>query len=166
MLTHERLLEVLDYNPKTGVFRWKMRASPRASAGGIAGCINAKGYRIIRIDKCNYREHRLAWFYMNGEWPPKWIDHVNRNRADNRISNLRLANAKDNAGNAGLFSTNTSGFRGVTQRKTVNKRPYQASIRIHGRLQYLGMFATAEEASAAYEAAASKHFGEFHRGGP
>jgi hypothetical protein len=91
ILKHEELLKVLDYNPDTGIFTWKIEKT----TGGIriknkrAGSIYNKGYRYIKINKERYRAGRLAFFYVNKRFPELTIDHINRIRDDDRICNLR-----------------------------------------------------------------------------
>lgn len=83
-----RLQELLEYAPETGAFRWRVnRTSVRA--GTVAGRLDSKGYRQISVDGQRYAAHRLAWLYVNGEWPMHEVDHVNGIRDDNRIANLR-----------------------------------------------------------------------------
>src|SRR5690606_17410776 len=112
MLTVERLRQVLDYDKDSGVFRWKVATAHRTIVGEEAGTINQNGYRIIRVDACRYRAHRLAWFHVHGEWPSDFVDHQNGNKLDNRISNLREADKRQNAQNSRRPRSNTSGFKG------------------------------------------------------
>lgn len=91
-LPHRLLTARLDYNELTGVFTWR-------SHGSIAGSLDAKGYRRIRIGAKTYRAHRLAWFYVHCEWPENQLDHINRNRDDNALSNLRPASPESNGRN-------------------------------------------------------------------
>src|SRR5690606_34614864 len=96
MLTQQRLKELLYYDPETGIFtRLVGRSGPRARAGDVAGSDNGKGYIRIYVDGRPYKAHRLAWFYMHGEWPEE-IDHRNGERADNRLSNLRPVTRQQN----------------------------------------------------------------------
>lgn len=90
-LTHARLLEVLDYDPVSGLFRWRISNSNRAPVGAIAGS-RRKGHLAIRIDGVRHYAHRLAWLYMTGEWPKGQIDHKSRDGADNRWVNGRDIN--------------------------------------------------------------------------
>src|SRR5690606_33021363 len=87
-LTRERLAEVLDYDPTTGIFLWKKPTGSRAVAGSVAGTVNLSGYIQIQIDGTIYYAHRLAWLWMTGSWPNNEIDHSEMNPADNRWSNL------------------------------------------------------------------------------
>lgn len=97
-LTAERVREILDYDPLTGVFRWAIRTSPAAAAGDVAGSLYA-GYRRIRIAGRAYLAHRLAWLHVHGEWPAGEVDHRNGNPGDNRIGNLRVVTPQENKHN-------------------------------------------------------------------
>lgn len=153
-ITHDRLLEILDYDPETGVFVWKTQPCRRLRAGERAGSLRCDGYRFIRINHKQYSEHRLAWFYVHGRWPAVCIDHVNRDPSDNRISNLREADHTQNRVNRGAPAGKMKGAR-------FNGSGWVASIKAYGKSKYLGTFSTEEEASRAYAEAASRIFGEF-----
>ena len=155
MLTQTRLKEVLSYNPCTGEFRWLQQLNGRVPAGSLAGCTDSKGYVWIKIDRKRYGAHRLAIFYMTGVLP-RMADHRDRNPGNNRYTNLRPATKSQNGGN-GLWPVGVSGLRGVT----LNRGRWCARIRVNNEKRHLGMFDTAEEAHAAYMAAAKKHHGEF-----
>src|SRR5262249_23249265 len=89
MLTAHRLRKVLNYNPATGQFRWRVTISSRALAGSVAGTRGRRGHIQIRIDGKLYQSSRLAWLYKTGRWPKLEIDFINRNRSDTRWANLR-----------------------------------------------------------------------------
>jgi hypothetical protein len=160
MITAEHLRELLNYDPATGVFIWKERRKG-VRVGAVAGSIYSTGYRAIKIDQRHYLAHRLAWLYVRGEWPIVDIDHINRQRADNRITNLRPATRSQNQANVPIWRTSSSGYRGVTRRRSGR---WGAGINAHGRRIELGTFGTPEEASAAYRAAAVAHYGKFAHG--
>lgn len=161
-ITHEDLLLLLSYDPETGEFTWLVSASPRVRAGGPAGYLRKRdGYIVVRVHGHGYSAHRLAWFYMYGAWP-RSIDHIDRNRANNALKNLREATVSQNAMNTAFRNMNGSGYRGVTWNKGSGK--WQAQSRLNGRNHYLGVFDTAEKASEAYEAFCKKHHGEFYAG--
>ncbi len=157
-LTCERLRELLHYNPRTGVFKWRVDGYRKTKAGDVAGCFS-HGYWQIGIQYRGYRAHRLAWLYMTGEWPPAQIDHKDRDRANNKWTNLRLATNVQNARNTLLRSHNTSGVTGVSWRE--DKQRWRARIHVEGREHVLGSFMTRREATIARRAAEKKHFGTF-----
>jgi hypothetical protein len=158
-LTADRLRELLEYDPETGIFTWRVRRAGKTVSGSPAGCVGPKGYVRIDVDCVTYRAHRLAWLYVHGEWPSGMLDHRNRIRHDNRISNLRLANLSLNAANSTLISTNKSGFRGVSWHNR-DKR-WVSQICVNGRVTFLGNFKDPVDAARAYDKAAAEAFGEF-----
>lgn len=154
LLTHPTLVARLTYSPETGEFH-------RNDNGRRAGGFRNDGYRQIYIDNERIVEHRLAWFYMTGEWPGHSVDHINGNRGDNRFSNLRLATQSQNIGSSRISKANTSGFKGVSWDRSAGR--WMAYIMVDRRFKNLGRYDTAEEASAAYRVAAVEAFGEFAR---
>lgn len=160
MLTHDRLTELLSYDPDSGRFVW-LQSRSRTKAGSEAGSINRQdGYRLINIDGQAYQAHRLAWFFVMRRWPAAEIDHVNGSKADNRLCNLREASRKENQRNVGLTRANTSGFKGVYWHPS-GPGWWRASIRIDGHNRHLGLFPDRESAARAYQRAAVEAFGEF-----
>lgn len=160
-LTVERLKYLVHYDPMTGDFTRLISTSGRAMAGSKCGDTDSKGYWRLRVDGRRYLAHRLAWFYMTGEWPPNEVDHKNLVRTDNRWGNLRLSDEFTNKRNTATYKNNKSGLKGVSWH--VCSKKWRARIRIDGREVNLGLFDTTEEANAAYAAAAKMHFGEFAR---
>ena len=146
---------LLNYDPETGVFSWRVARGAGVKPGDIAGSIT-RGYRYIHILKRAYLAHRLAFVVMTGEWPPAEVDHVNCERDDNRWLNLRAATRSDNLANSRVRRT---GLKGVS---TVGDR-WRAEIRRFGVRRHLGCFATEQEAHAAYMTAASTMHKEFAR---
>jgi hypothetical protein len=145
----DRLRELLDYDPDTGNFSWRVGRRGGSYAGHIAGAVNRDGYIEIRIDRRLYKAHRLAWFYVNERWPIEHIDHVNGKTGDNRISNLREAtNAQNLQNRHGAQANSRSGLIGVTWHKQ-NER-WRAEIVVNGTKKHLGYFETPEQAHAAY----------------
>ncbi len=115
-LTRERLKELLDYDPATGIFVWKVdRGNNRVKVGSAAGGggDDGRGYNRIMIDGKSYRSHRLAWLDVYGSFPPDMIDHINGIRDDNRIENLRAVSNQENSRNVNKSTNNTSGYLGV-----------------------------------------------------
>ena len=156
-LSIHRLKSVLRYEPETGLFFWRKTLGSKGVAGSEAGT-DSHGYLAIRIDKKLYLAHRLAWFYVNCEWP-SILDHKDRDRRNNRITNLRLATHSENKANRSAPSNNSSGIKGVSFNKQMRK--WQASICKQYKQNHLGFFSSKEGAAEAYRTAAVKLFGEF-----
>lgn len=96
-VSHQTLLDTLDYDPLTGEFRWKIATSRRVKVGAVAGSRASHGYTTIRLLGKLYYAHILAWFYVKGLWPTGLIDHRDTDRSNNRILNLRLSDHSSNA---------------------------------------------------------------------
>jgi len=164
-MTAAELREIFAYDPETGKVTWRVDRytgkPPRkiVSAGDEAGCALNSGYRVVVLNYCRIYIHRLAWMLSRGEWPEHILDHANMDRADNRLANLRPATESQNRANQKPRAK--AGFKGVT--KLQNANSYMAQISAHGKHRYLGCFATAEDAHAAYRAAATQAFGEHAR---
>jgi HNH endonuclease/AP2 domain len=159
-LTHARLHELLHYDSETGEFRWQERVGRSVEAGAIAGLLDSEGYRLITIKGRAYRAHQLAWFYTTGKWCRTVIDHRDGDPSNNRWSNLRRATVSQNNANRRMHRNNKCGYKGVTRNQWGR---FWATIHKAGRRLHLGTFATAQDAHAAYMAAARKLFGEFAR---
>lgn len=157
ILSYERLHGL--FEEKDGVLRWKATKGARALAGQVAGCDAGRGYRVVRIDKRGYLVHRVVWVMNGGDPTVTQIDHINTDKGDNRFSNLRAATGSQNQHNRGRYQNNTSGYKGVGR----YRGRWRARISIHGQSLALGVFDSAVEAAAAYQAAALKHHGEFAR---
>lgn len=155
-LTAERLRELLHYDADNGVFtRLISSGANRAHAGDIAGGISAQGYVYIRVDGKKYKAHRLAFLHTYGRWPTDQIDHIDGDRANNRIANLREATNSENRQNLKQsHQNNKSTLLGVSLNSKKGK--FIAQISVNKRIRYLGIFPTAELAHAAYLAAKSQ----------
>lgn len=158
-LTLARLKELLHYDPKTGQFTWLANRSRIAKIGAFAGTDHSDGYTVIGIAGRVYKAHRLAWFYVHGEWPSDQVDHINHDRKDNRIANLRLADNSKNQANSRARKTNKSGLKGVYWNKSIKK--WHAQIYAQGRKRHLGFFKTPQAAHSAYSDAAVAFHGEY-----
>lgn len=141
---YNRLREILNYDSESGLFTWKVRTSKRIKKGQIAGTVKEDGYICIRVDGTLYLAHRLVWLYHYGTFPENEIDHINRNKSDNRISNLRDVDRVTNAINKDLQSNNESGVAGVRWSKGSNK--WRAYIGVEGKTIQLGYFVEFHEA--------------------
>lgn len=160
MITQNQLKEELEYNPETGLFIRKKSGNGN-NKGDVAGSKDKDGYIIIRVHGKRYKAHRLAWLYIYGYLPKAQIDHINRNKSDNRISNLREVFHADNRKNQDKTKRNSTGRKGVSFSGDKNK-PYRVYCSINGVNTYLGMFKTLEEAGNAYDESAKKHHGEYY----
>jgi hypothetical protein len=157
----EELLDIFEYR-SDGSLLWRANRSSRARAGCRAGSAHKSGYRHIKIGSKNLKEHRIVWIMHFGPIPDGYeLDHIDLNRSNNKISNLRLATRSQNRANARVQRDNSLGIKGVHFFKP--DRKYVAQLRHQGRRIFLGQFRTAEEAGAAYEAAAKKYHGKFAR---
>jgi hypothetical protein len=161
-LTHQRLLECLNYDPETGVFTYRISRHYRQTVGAVAGANSGHGYLVIWIDAQKFYAHRLAWFYIHAAWPAKFLDHINGNPRDNRLANLREATQSQNLCNKAMQSNNKSGYKGVSWHKGARK--WMAQIGgVGNERSYLGLFDDVEEAAQAYRDAAKAHHKEFAR---
>ena len=153
-LTHERLTEVLDYDPATGVFVWKVRTSNSVKVGDRAGVVGSKGYRLIGLDGTKFQTTRLAWFYVHAEWPSADVVPIDGNLDRPAIDNLKNVSRVDTARLRKKLSTNTSGFKGVS---LTTSGKWQASITWDYKQINLGnKYDTAEDASEVYEEASRR----------
>ena len=116
-----QLRDRLHYNPTTGIFTWKKTPKHGSvKAGDCAGNVN-KGYLRIDVNGRSILAHRIAWYFVTGEWPTQDIDHINRNRSDNRFENLRHVSRSANAFNGKLNKLNSSGLKGISFDKSADR---------------------------------------------
>lgn len=157
MIEISLIRELVDYDPDTGIFRWKYRDRRYCASDGshkgwnkkYAGktcfnTVNAEEYHIGCIFGQNYYAHRVAWAYVTGQWPNGEIDHDNGIRSDNRFVNLYDGTRQINGLNQGMKSTNTSGVTGVRFHKA--QKRWVASIRFESILYNLGSYRNFDDA--------------------
>jgi hypothetical protein len=159
-LDHLYLKEILHYDPETGIFKWLVHKGSRALVGAIAGTIKPNGYLHINIDRKTYLNHRLAWLYVHSTWPQYEIDHIDGDKINNRLANLRDATRKQNAENQKLLIINTSGYRGVSWSKREKK--WRAELKNDGKKMHLGYYEKLEDAALAARKAREKFFTHDH----
>lgn len=153
-LSIEDLKRILHYDPETGDFTYLVDRGG-IKAGAIAKAVDKDGYLQVKIFGVSYRQHRLAWFYMTGQWPEEQIDHEFGNRQDNRFAKLRLASNTMNARNQKKRSTNRSGVTGVCWH--VRYLRWVSHIRVDGVQKFLGAFDDIFSAAASRRSAELKY---------
>lgn len=156
-ITPAVVLKHLSYDPATGVFTWIAPRATNVKHGQIAGSLRCDGYVNINLYEQRFSAHRLAWFVTYGEWPQGQLDHIDSCRSNNAISNLRILGHAANVQRGKRTVPNKTGFRGVSYEDNGKWPHYRANIEVNGRRIRVGSFKTAEEASAAYEAAKLKY---------
>lgn len=154
----DELHRKLSYDPISGHFTWKEGEARNNLAGKRAGTVkkgkNKNGYREIHIAERIISEHKLAWYFVYGEWPDQEIDHINHDRSDNRISNLRLVDRSTQNRSACRRKDNTSGITGVYWCKRTGK--WLAAINYEKKNYTLGRFDNIEDAAKARQEAQEK----------
>lgn len=157
----EHLRSILEYDKNTGLLTWMKNEnrSPQwngKNAGKTAGSIERQGYVVIQMKEGSYKAHRLIWAIYYGEHPGEFeIDHINQNKADNRIENLRIATRRQNIANK---PPKRKMPKGVYVTPAGN---YKAMIWELDRRNYLGTYKTISEAQAAYDRRAKELFGSY-----
>ena len=157
---HNSITSVLNYDKNSGEFTWIKTKSRSAKIGDKAGSIDKDGYLIIKVDGKAYRAQRLAWFYVHKYFPKLSIDHINNDKLDNSIANLREANQSQQNHNRPALKRNVLGVKGV--RRYGNK--YQALICKDKKQIILGVFNTIKDAGIAYTTAAKAIYGDYSHG--
>ncbi len=155
MSIKEECFRKLDFDQETGVFTWKNDGTRGVKAGDIAGTKMKSGYVMLSVKGKRLLAHRIAWLFVHGEFPEGNIDHINRNKSDNRIANLRPATYEQNAQNRLKNIKNTSGYKGVTWHKRDER--WQAAITVRKKVIHLGYYKNVEDAYKAYTEASKKH---------
>ena len=164
-LTQELVRDLLNYDPETGIFTWrKLAFQARAvKLGDSAGTRHSSGYWQLCIEGKRYLAHRVAWLYVHGVWPKEQLDHIDRDKTNNRIANLRIAAPHENQRNRATPCNSRTGVKGVSERTLRTGRvKFVATIKPRtGNQIFLGSFDTLEEARAARVAGARALYGAF-----
>jgi hypothetical protein len=156
----QRVTELFEYNKEDGILLRKI-SQPKTKVGSIAGCVTPKGYRYVQFDGRKYAVHRLIWLLEFGCFPEQTIDHIDGNKLNNKIENLRDVPVKQNCENKGVQANNKLGVRGVCYKPRIKK--YVAQIQNNGKNTHLGCFDNIDSASKAYELAAQQMFTHYKR---
>jgi len=154
----EELRKFLHYEPDTGLFRWKVNVGKKIKANSVAGSLLSQGYIHVKINQENFKAHRLAWaLYYNQDPGGMEVDHIDKNKSNNKIINLRLASRRGNCANSGPRKNNKLGVKGIS----CENGKFRANIQKNGKNYHLGYYDTIEEASNVYWAVTEELFGEF-----
>lgn len=156
-IEHSELIRILNYDGATGVFHWRIATARKIKIGQVAGTPHSAGYVTITLYNQTYYAHSLAWFYVYKLWPTMLPDHINRNKSDNSINNLREATYSQNAGNTRPHIDSMVPYKGVRKMRSKFQSRLYDGVKTH----YLGTFVYAVEAAEAYDKAALQHFGQF-----
>jgi len=163
MITQEELKKQLHYNEETGIFTRLISNHHSVKIGDKAGSLDHDYWKIV-VNKKQYYAHRLAWLYVYGEWsnfPESVIDHIDGNKQNNKIINLRKITHQENILNQKKRINNTSGVKGISWHK--RSKNWQARVMINGASKYLGGFDNLEFAELVVMEARRKYHGEFAR---
>lgn len=148
-ISAERARELFDYDPASGHLFWKACRNTKIRPGSRAGSVASNGYVVVKMKRKYYQGHRLAWLIATGEHPHGWIDHINGDRQDNRLCNLRCATPEVNAQNRRKApNTSNTGLLGAQLSRTPGK--WAACIHVNGKKRHLGRFDSPEAAHEAY----------------
>lgn len=149
MISHEELLRRVSYDEHTGIFIRTFKGSKNTNVGDVANKNADYGYDKVSVAGKCYKAHRLAWFYHYKQWPDGDIDHINGDRKDNRIANLRCVKRKTNQENMHKAQKNNKeGLLGVCYNK--DKKKYRATITDNYKSIHLGYFKDPDEAHKVY----------------
>lgn len=158
MITQQQAIDAFEY--KEGKLYWKYVKSIAIKAGDEAGANDGYGYRVVRFNNKLYRVHHIVYLMFNGVLP-KRIDHINQNRSDNRIENLRVATDSENNCNKTVQANNSTGYKNVRWHERIKK--YEVSVQINKERKYIGVFEDLELADLAAQMAREKYHGQFAR---
>ena len=152
-LSPDEIRRLFDLNAETGEVRWTAASSQGRNTNKVAGSTAGNGYRAVKIGGTSYLMHRIVWALAYGEWPASPIDHIDGNRANNSVCNLRLVTPSQNMQNLAVTGrASASGLVGAIYVPGTSRRRerWESKIKVNGISKYLGSFKTPEEAQSAY----------------
>ena len=153
-----RAMELFECDPDEGEVKWK--CTGRGSRlDRIAGTTRPDGYRVVNADREMMYVHRIVWMFVNGEWPPDEVDHIDGNPSNNRIANLRSATRQQNAWNSDRSHLSTTGHPNVTWNSVRQK--WEVKIRTSAGRRTIGRFRDLHVAVSERDCALSVEHGEF-----
>jgi hypothetical protein len=155
----KKLREVFCYDPETGVLTNRVSRKGGGKKGAISGCSRHDGYLIVRVENKLLLGHRVIWALHYGQWPDCDIDHVNQDKSDNRITNLRLSNKSNNSLNRGRRADNKSGVKNVSWNKPCGK--WDVRMKVNGIQKCFGLFDSLDEAREVATKGRMEMHGEF-----
>lgn len=164
--SQQELESLFDYVPQSGALLWRPREEKtkadvvfnKTLAGKSAGYQTTHGYIAIEFGGSSYKAHRIIWKIVTG-LEPEWVDHIDRNRANNKWTNLRDATLSQNGYNTTKSPRNTSGFRCVSYIQRFKK--FRAAVQVNGKKKHIGYFDNAEDAALAAQKVIVATRGEF-----
>lgn len=158
MLTQEKIHELFDY--RDGNLLWKKQLSPRGKIGSVAGCKQNTGYVIVGLFGGQVLAHRLVWMFFNKKCPD-FLDHIDGDKSNNRIENLRPCTVVENGYNRKISANNKSGYKNVVWHK--RDKMWQASITVNKKHIHIGLFKNVEDAAEAVKIYREKFHKQFAR---
>lgn len=160
ILSAARVRQLFDYDPKNGALTWAVDRSRLAKKGTVAGSVYSNGYRVVGVDQTYYLVHRLVWVHHYGEPPKLNVDHINGDRLDNRIANLRDVSKSKNAQNQRKCHGDKKSCDLIGATWDKSNKNWKAQLVLNRKTVYIGRFKTPEDAHAAYlEAKRKLHSG-------
>lgn len=154
-ITQEQLKNMFDYDDEKGILIRKRDKYGREYNQPCGNKPTQHGYGALKINGRSYRVHRLIWLFHYGEFPSEFIDHIDGNKMNNRIDNLRTVSNQINNHNNKIRTDNTSGYPNVYWHKGTRK--YQVRITVDGKENFIGLYATFSDAILAAMLAKIEH---------
>jgi len=156
VIDQETVKKLFHYDAESGMLIWRFGNGRNVKPWQEVKAKNGNGYYTAKIHGKSYLAHRLAWLYVHGSFPNKYIDHKNRIRNDNRLCNLRDVNTTDNAQNISLPNHNKSGYIGVSWIKSHNC--WTVYVKVNKKNKWLGYYKNLDDAVAARKAGEKQYY--------